>query len=66
MYIELPSIENQRAGVLMDGRALVQLLGKPSSCNTFDDYALVFLRSVTSHVKRVDVMFDTYIKQSFT
>ena len=54
-YIETtPSVqdptENQRTRVLIDGHAMVQLLGKPSNGNTFDDYAMVFLKCETSHV----------------
>ena len=55
--------------VLIDGHALIQQLIKPSNGTTFDDYANVFLKCnvishVTASVKRVDVVFDTYIKQS--
>ena len=54
--------------VLIDGHALIQSLGKPNNALTFNDYAKVFLGAVTCHVKasvkRVDVVFDTYVKQS--
>ena len=50
------------------GHALIQTLGKPQTCRTFDDYARTFFRAATAcvdeHVKRVDVVFDTYIKHS--
>ncbi|CAB3993808.1 Hypothetical predicted protein [Paramuricea clavata] len=59
---------HQNTCVLIDGHALVQALGKPQTCRTFDDYARVFFRAVTAHidehVRRVDVVFDTYVKQS--
>ena len=61
--------DDEQSCVLIDGHVLVQSLGKPSSCNySFDDYAKVFLGSVRKHikesVKRVAVVFDTYIKHS--
>ena len=55
----------QKTCVLIDGHALIQALGKPSNCRTFNEYARAFFRCVTAnideHVKRVDVVFDTYI-----
>ena len=41
-------------------------LGKPHGCQTFGDYAEVFIRNVTrqfekKHITRVDVVFDLYI-----
>ena len=54
--------------VLIDGNALIQTLGKPQTCRTFNDYARTFFRAATAcvdeHVKQVDVVFDTYIKHS--
>ena len=58
----------QTTCVLIDGHALIQTLGKPHNCRTFEEYARAFFRSVTvnidENVKRVDVVFDTYIKHS--
>ena len=60
--------ESQQTCISIDGHALIQSLGKPKNAKTFYDYAEVFFRSVTRHakanVKRIDVVFDTYIKQS--
>ena len=43
------------------GHGLIQALGKPHGCQTFGDYADVFLNNVTSHfichTIRVDVVF---------
>ena len=54
--------------VVIDGYALTQALGKPPNCKTFQDYAIVFFKAVTKHinatVKRIDVLFDTYIENS--
>ena len=51
--------------VLIDGHALIQTLGKPHGCQTFGDYAEIFIRNVThqfgEHITRVDVVFDRYI-----
>lgn len=51
--------------VLIDGHALIDALGKPHGCQTFGDYAKVFLEIVTrhfgEHTRRVDVLFDRYI-----
>jgi len=47
--------------VLIDGQAF----GKPDGCQTFGNYAEVFMQAVTNHVGehtgRVDVVFDRYI-----
>jgi hypothetical protein len=63
-----PPSEHDTSTVLIDGHALIQRLGKPCNCKTFDDYAAVFLKVVVGYVKetvkRIDVVFDTYIKQS--
>ena len=54
--------------VVIYGHALIQALGKPHNCKTFQDYAIVFFNAVTKHinatVKRIDVLFDTYIENS--
>ena len=51
--------------VLIDGHALIQAIGKPPECQTFGDYAEVFMKKVTrhfgEHTTRVDVVFDRYI-----
>ena len=50
--------------VLIDGRALIQTLGKPPGCQTFDNYVDAFMRRVThhfgEHITRVDVVFNRY------
>ena len=52
---------------MIDGHGLIQALGKPHGCQTFGDYADVFLNNVTSHFRchttRVDVVFYRYIGQ---
>ena len=52
---------------MIDGNGLIQALGKPHGCQTFGDYADVFLNNVTSHFRchttRVDVVFDHYTGQ---
>ena len=63
LSIQYPT-KNLRTRVLTDGHT------KSSSCNTFYDYAIVFLGFVICHVlhakvKRVDVVFDPYIWHSF-
>lgn len=56
---------NMKTCVLIDGHALIQALGKPPGCQTFGDYAGVFMNSVTKHfgdnTTRCDVVFDRYI-----
>ena len=51
--------------VIVDGHALVQAIGKPQGCNTFGDYADVYVQAVYRHfgnsVTRVDVAFDRYL-----
>ena len=37
--------------VLIDGHALIQSLGKPNGCQTFGDYADVFVQNVTRHFR---------------
>ena len=37
--------------VLIDGHALIQALGKPDGCQTFGDYAEVFMQTVTYHTE---------------
>ena len=37
--------------VLIDGYGLIQALGKLHGCQTFGDYADVFMNNVTSHLK---------------
>ena len=48
--------------VMIDGHGLIQALGKPHGCQTFGDFADVFLNNVTSHFRchttRVDVVLD--------
>ena len=50
------------------GHALIQSLGKPNGCQTFGDYADVFVQNVTrhfgEHTSMVDVVFDRYIGKS--
>ena len=52
---------NMNTCVKIDGHGLIQALGKPHGCQTFGNYADVFLNNVTSHFRchttRVDVVF---------
>ena len=52
---------NMKTCVKIDGHGLIQALGKPHGCQTFGDYADVFLNNVTSHFRchttRVDIVF---------
>ena len=63
-----PAQEGLNNRYVIDGHALIQALGKPHNCKTFQDYAIVFFKAVTKHinaaVKRIDVLFDTYIENS--
>ena len=47
---------------------MIQKLGKPADCVTFNDYANVFYTAICKYfkhsVKRVDVIFDRYYKDS--
>lgn len=43
---ETPPLTQGRTCVLIDGQALIQSLGKPPGCQTFDDYATVFCSAV--------------------
>ena len=49
---------------IIDGHALIQSLCKPKDCQTFGQYATVFVTSVLRHFSanttRVDVTFDRY------
>ena len=40
-----------KMSVLIDGHGLIQALGKPHGCQTFGDYADVFMNNVTSHIR---------------
>ena len=64
---EVPCADTKTC-VLIDGHALIQSLGKPNGCQTFGDYADVFVQNVTrhfgEHTSRVDVVFDRYIGKS--
>ena len=57
--------DSHKTCILIDGHALIQALGKPHNCKTFQDYGSVFFHAVTKNidetVKRIDVLFDTYI-----
>ena len=65
--IELPTEVNKdeiMTCVMIDGHVLIQSLGKPLRCKTFEDYANVFMKNVThfvgEHTTRVDVVFNRY------
>ena len=64
---EVPDADTKTC-VLIDGHALIQSPGKPNGCQTFGDYADVFVQNVTrhfgEHTSRVDVVFDRYIGKS--
>jgi len=48
---------------LIDGHALIQMLGKPPGYQTFGEYA-VFMQDVihhfAEHTTRIDIVFDCY------
>ena len=58
---------NLKTGVMIDGHGLTQALGKHHGCQTFGDYADIFLNNVTNlfrcHTTRVDVVFGRYTGQ---
>ena len=60
--------DSHKTCILIDGHAVIQALGKPHNCKTFQDYRSVFFNAVTKNivetVKRIDVLFDTYIEKS--
>ena len=60
---ELPPA-NDNTCVFIDGMALVQSIGKPTTANTFGELADVYCRSVFRHFhgtcKTLDVIFDSY------
>jgi len=60
---EIP-ISQARTCYLIDGHALVQALGEPPNCQTFDEYGKVYTKSVFRHfsetTSRIDVVFDRY------
>ena len=52
-----------RSTLIVDGHALVMVLGRPSECNTFDNLGNKFLNAVLASGKefhRIDVTFDKY------
>ena len=52
--IHIPSAipeANIKTCVMIDGHDLVHALGKPHGCETFGDYADVFMNNVTSHFR---------------
>ncbi|CAH3185140.1 unnamed protein product [Porites lobata] len=56
-----------RSTLVIDGQALVMALGRPTECNTFDDFADRFLKAVLVCGKdydRIDVAFDRYRETS--
>ena len=68
--IHIPSTipeANMKTCMVFDGHGLIQGLGNPHVCETFGDYADVFMKNVTSHfgyhTTRVDVVFDRYTGQ---
>ena len=71
MGIGVPEIladSKHRTCKIIDGHALIQVLGKPAGCVTFGDYADHFLNSVIKdfdeNTTRVDVAFDRYLGRS--
>ena len=54
---------------IIDGHALIQSLRKPKDCQTFGQFATVFVTSVLMHFSanttRVDVTFDRYFGSKF-
>ena len=60
--------DSHKTCIIIDVHALIQALGKPHNCKTFQDYAGIYFKAVTKNigetVKRIDVLFDTYIEKS--
>ena len=58
---ELPETD-MKTCVLIDGHALIKVLGKPNSCQTFGEYAdalfNVVRRYFDRNISKVDVVFD--------
>ena len=66
--LSIPTLEPEagtKSCVVIDGHALIQALGKPANCHTFDNLANIFTNKVfgmlDNSVSRVDVVFDRYI-----
>ena len=61
---ELPETD-MKTCVLIDGHALIKVLGKPNGCHTFGEYANAFFNVVRRYfdrnISKVDVVFDRYI-----
>jgi len=56
-----------RSTLVVDGQALVMVLGRPSECNTFNDLRDKFVKAVLASGKdfhRIDVTFDRYREMS--
>jgi hypothetical protein len=53
---------------IIDGHALIQSMGRPKNCDTFNNYGDIFVKSILKHFKgsmtRVDVVFDRYFNLS--
>ena len=59
--------QHWRSTLVIDGKALVMALGRPSECTTFDNLADTFLKAVLVCGKdydRIDVAFDRYRETS--
>ena len=59
--------QHWRSTLVIDGKALVMVLGRPSECTTFYDHADTFLKAVLVCGKdydRIDVTFDRYRETS--
>ena len=59
--------QHWRSTLVIDGKALVMALGRPSECTTFSDLADTFLKAVLVCGKdydRIDVTFDRYRETS--
>ena len=63
IHAELPSTFTNTS-IVIDGMALMQAIGKPTTAKTFGDLANIFCKSVFKHFsgpcKIIDVIFDTY------
>lgn len=46
-----PAPENTKSCVVIDGHAMIQKLGKPANCQTFADYAEVFMNNVLGRLQ---------------
>lgn len=63
----LSNYHQNKTCYIFDGMSVVQALGRPSRCKTFDEYAAIFssvVFKIENEVQRIDVVFDHYKSNS--